>query len=80
MQATYRLRGEEITGSFIRGLRDTYQNREIEITIHEVEDETAYLLQSGENRNHLLKIIEADKQGQIFRTVTAEALEAMIPS
>ena len=40
MVATYKLRAEEITEIFLKNIRDNYQNKEIEITIQEVEDET----------------------------------------
>ena len=55
MRATYRLFADEITDTFLAGIKDTYRNKEIEITVREVEDETAYLLKSEANREHLLR-------------------------
>jgi antitoxin YefM len=78
MQATYRLYAEEITENFLKGIKETYHNKEIEITVQEVEDETAYLLKSEANRRHLLEAIEAAKNGKVFRTMTIEEMEAMI--
>jgi antitoxin YefM len=75
MQATYRLRANEITDDFLKGLKSTYQNKEIEITIQEVEDETAYLLKSEANRNHLLGALEEVKSGKPGHTMTFEELE-----
>ena len=46
MTATYRLKAEEITENFLRSIQDNYRDKEIEITIQEVEDETGYLLKS----------------------------------
>jgi antitoxin YefM len=77
MQATYRLRADEITDNFLKGLKDTYQDKEIEIVVNEVEDETAYLLKSEANRKQLLEAVEADKQGKAFRTMTIEEMESM---
>jgi antitoxin YefM len=74
MQATYRLFADEITGTFLAGLRDTYGNKEIEITVREVEDETAYLLKSEENRRHLLRGIEELQSDASLQTMTVEQL------
>ncbi|MDR2516961.1 MAG: hypothetical protein LBC88_06230 [Spirochaetaceae bacterium] len=74
MQATYRLFADEITGAFLAGLKDTYRNKEIEITVREVADETAYLLQSEENRGHLSRGIGELQSGAPLRTMTIEQL------
>ena len=79
MQATYRLFADEITDMFLAKLKDTYRNKEIEITVQEVEDETAYLLKSEENRQHLLRGIEELQSGAPLRTMTLEQLEQFEP-
>lgn len=58
MYTTYRLRADELSSSLITSIKSIYQNREIEIIIREVQDETEYLLSNDENRRHLLKGIE----------------------
>jgi antitoxin YefM len=58
MYATYRLRADEITDNFLKAIKDAYQDKEIEITVQEVEDETAYLMKSEANRKHLLEAVE----------------------
>jgi len=58
MYSTYRLRAEELSPNLIKAIKDTYHDREIEITIQEVQDETEYLLSTNANREHLLKSIE----------------------
>jgi antitoxin YefM len=79
MQATYRLFADEITGSFLAGLKDTYRNKEIEITVQEVEDETAYLLKSEENRRHLLSGIAELQSGTSPQSMAIEQLTQFEP-
>ena len=75
MYASYRLRADEITKNFFKGIKDAYQDKEIEITVQEVEDETAYLLKSEANRRHLLKTIEDARNGVPEHTMTFEELD-----
>jgi len=77
MLATYRLRADEIGENFLKGIQDSYQNKEIEITIQEVEDETAYLLKSEANRQHLLRGIDEVQNGSHLQTMTIEQLEQL---
>jgi len=77
MVATYRLRADEITETFLKNIRDNYQDKEIEITIQEVEDETAYLLKSEANRRHLLRGIEEIQSGTPLQTMTLEQLSRL---
>jgi PHD/YefM family antitoxin component YafN of YafNO toxin-antitoxin module len=58
MYSTYRLRAEELSSNLIKAIKDTYHDREIEITVQEILDETEYLLSTAANREHLLKSIE----------------------
>ncbi|MDR3248904.1 MAG: hypothetical protein LBT39_08985 [Treponema sp.] len=75
MHATYRLRADEITDNFLKGIKDVYQDKEIEIIIQEVEDETEYLMKSEANRQHLLRAIEEVRDGVSGHTMTFEELE-----
>jgi hypothetical protein len=75
MQATYRLFADEITDAFLKGIKDNYRNKEIEIIVREVEDETEYLLESEANRQHLMRGIEEVRSGAPLRTMTLEQLE-----
>jgi hypothetical protein len=77
MQATYRLKVDEITDSFLKGLKATFQDTEIELIVNPVEDTTAYLLKSEANRKQLFETIEADKLGTSFRTITIDEMESI---
>jgi antitoxin YefM len=49
MQISYRLNANELDNSFIESLKAAFQNKEIEIVVHE-SDETAFLLHNPYNR------------------------------
>lgn len=57
MYTVYRLKANEIDQRFIDGLKATFQDRDIEIVVYEM-DETAYLMASEANRDHLLQAID----------------------
>jgi len=57
MQTIYRLKASELDHHFLEGLKATFQDREIEIIVYEV-NETDYLLKSDANKIKLLKAIE----------------------
>jgi len=77
MIATYRLRADEINDTFLKNIQNNYMNKEIEITIQEVEDETEYLLKSEPNRRHLLRGIEEIRSGAPLQTMTVEQLNQL---
>jgi len=74
MLATYKLKASEINESFINTIKKMFKDREIEIVIHEVEDETEYLLKSQANRKHLLKAIANVDHGKNLKELSIEGL------
>ena len=57
MVTVYRLNVNELNEQFIQALQTLFRDREVEITVPEV-DETAYLLRSEPNRRRLLHAIK----------------------
>ncbi len=75
MQSTYRVKADELTHDFLEALKAAYRDREIEITVQEVSDETEYLLRSEANRRHLLKAINNAEDRANRVEVPLESLE-----
>ncbi len=79
MEAIYRLKTDpEELLSLMRQLKNGYPDREIEVRIQEVEDETEYLLSNEANRKQLEEAIASDKAGTYFKTMSIEEMERMI--
>lgn len=74
MQSTYRLNANELDSNFLEGLKATFQGREIEIVVYEV-DETDYLMQSEANRERLLAAKANIEDGNNLIEVSLESLE-----
>ena len=78
MYATYRLKADELTEDFVKILKESFRDKDIEIIVQESEDETEYLLGTEANRKHLLEAIEAEKSGKSYRSMSIEEMEAMV--
>lgn len=56
LYTVYLLNASELDSQFVESLKALFKDKEIEITVSEV-DETAYLLRSEANKQHLLEAI-----------------------
>ena len=74
MESVYRLKANDLDTHFLEGLKATYKDREIEITVSEL-DETEYLLKSEANKLKLMQAIENVEQQINLVTVDLEELE-----
>ena len=76
MYTIYRMNTNELDNRFLRALKATFKDKEIEIAICEAsqagEDETSYLLKSPGNRDHLLKAIENIAENQNLISVNLD--------
>jgi antitoxin YefM len=57
MHTVYRLNANELDQRIIDALKATFQNKEIEIVVYEV-DETSFLMSSETNRKKLMRAVE----------------------
>jgi antitoxin YefM len=63
MDAVFHLDANELDEAFLQGLRQTFQNRRLEIVVREA-DETEYLLESPANRRALLSALADVESGR----------------
>lgn len=77
MQATYRLRKEELNENFLESIKRLFDSDNFTITI-KTHDETEYLLRSPENARRLMKSIENANNGLGLIEVKPEVIEKAI--
>ena len=69
MHTSFKLSAEELNHDFIISIKELFKNKQIEIIVREMEDETEYLLKDQANKNHLLKAIEdVDNNNNLINT------------
>lgn len=72
MYSTYRIKANEIDLNFLEGIKKMFQEREVEIVIQDIEDETEYLLKSSTNKRFLLEAIQNVEAGKNLVDVEIE--------
>ena len=73
MRTIYRLKANELNDNFLEDIQKTYQNKEIEIIVYEV-DETEHLFKSERNKHKLLKAKNNVERGINLVKVNVERL------
>lgn len=74
MCTIYQVNADELDERFLESLKAMFKNKEIEIVVYE-RDETAYLLRSPANREHLLAAVRDVEQGQNLVTPAQEPFQ-----
>ncbi len=74
MTSTYRLNVNELSMDLLSSIRAAFKDKEVEITVKEAVDETAYLLSSEKNKSNLHESLQSLEQGKGI-TFTVQQLE-----
>jgi len=74
MQSTYRVRADELTEDFVQALKVAYKDKEIEIVVSDVVDDTDYLLSTEANRERLLRAIKDIEAGENLASFSLDNL------
>jgi antitoxin YefM len=74
VQTTYRVRADELTSDFVKALKVTYKDKEIEIIVSDVVDDTDYLLSTEGNREQLLGAIKDIEAGENLSSFSLDDL------
>jgi len=74
MQSTYRVRADELTDDFVQALKVAYKDKEIEIVVSDVIDDTDYLLSTESNRERLLGAIKDIEAGENLASFSLDNL------
>jgi antitoxin YefM len=79
MQTSYRLSVAELDESFLKSVKALFSrpDEEIEITITSARDDTAYLLSSEANRQHLEAALADIKAGGNLAELPIEKLQSL---
>ncbi len=76
MLSTYRVKAADLTSDFLKALKYTYKDREIEIIVTDLIDETDYLLGTAANREQLLGAITDIESEDNLVSLSLDALHS----
>lgn len=74
MNAIYQLKADELDENFVNAIKEAFKDKDIEIAVYE-RDETAYLLRSPANREHLLSAIADVEKSENIVVVEQEQFQ-----
>jgi antitoxin YefM len=73
METIFKIKAEELDSKFIETIKNLFKDRELEISIKPIQDETEYLLSSPANKKHLMDAIkDVKKNKNLIRFTTTE--------
>ena len=58
MFSTYRLKVDQLNNNFIKSIKHLFHDKEVEIIVHDIEDETEYILRNEDNKKRILQAIQ----------------------
>jgi hypothetical protein len=74
MQSTFRVHADDLTADFVQAFKIAYKDKEIEIVVSDVVDETDYLLITDANHEHLIGAIKNIESGENLVSFSLEDL------
>jgi len=77
METVFKLKAAELDIRFIDSVKNLFKDREIEISIKPIQDETEYLLSNPANKKHLLDAIKEIKKNKNLIRFTGKEFEEL---
>ena len=77
METVFKLKDEELDSTFIDSVKNLFKDKEIEISIKPIQDETEYLFNSPANKKHLLDAIKEIKLNKNLIQFTSDEFEEL---
>jgi len=78
METVFKLKAAELDSRFIdSSVKNLFKDREIEISIKPIQDETEYLLSNPANKKHLLDAIKEIKKNKNLIRFTGNEFEEL---
>ncbi len=74
MHTTFIIKAEDIDENLLNGIRRSYRNKQVEITVREL-DETEYLLKNEYNKKKLIKAISSSRSKKNLTEINLKHLK-----
>jgi antitoxin YefM len=75
MTTTYKLNANQLSEDILKSIKEAFKDKEIEITVTDMIDETEYLLSTEANKKHLYESMEELDAGKGIPMSLAELQE-----
>jgi antitoxin YefM len=77
METVFKLKAAELDKGFITSVKNLFKDREIEISIKLIQDETEFLFNNPVNKKHLLDAIKEVKKNKNLIRFTGKEFEEL---